>query len=646
MAKENSIKPRLGRIGNKGSGDGKRLTAQVRKIAARLAKPASRSRFTGQLIGRGSAAARVAAFRSHPFAKFRMRRVVVKTHIARASKGIGKAAFKAHLNYIQRDGVERDGSGGELYGRDDEKLDDRPFLARSEKDRHQFRIIVSPEDADRLGDLKENTRRFMTQMERDLGTKLDWVAVDHHNTGHPHTHIVIGGKDDQGKDLIIARNYITKGMRRLASELVTERFGPRKDMEIAQAQASEVSKERFTGIDRDIAERAIDGVVEIRNATGIHERFQRSLAIRRLRELERMRFAQSLGHLKWQLSDNWEGSLKRLGKRGDIIRSISQAMGADHQPAQIKIFDSTEPTQKPVLGRIAAIGPEDELRDTRFIVIEGLDGVHHHVSLGAYEPGTFPGIGAVVEVHANCAEPKQADLVIAEIAAANDGIYSDALHKAHDPSSTPAYREAHKRRLEALRRGGVTARNEDGTWTIDRDHLAKAARFEMARTGSAKLEVKSWLPIDQLATRNAMTWLDQEHHRRGIGAFANQVGNAREDRKAHLVETGILKSRASHLTKAQMHLLQARERNQAGKTEAGSSKRAYVFVEQGETFNGAYEKPVDLAQGRFAIVGNAREFTLVPWRPGIERHRGKPLTAKGTGTGIGWTPEKAKGIGR
>src|SRR3546814_17146226 len=68
----------------------------------------------------------------------------------------------------------------------------------------------------------------------DLGTNLDWVAVDHHNTGHPHTHIIVRGKDERGKDLIIARDYISRGLRERACELVDLDFGPRTDTSIEQ----------------------------------------------------------------------------------------------------------------------------------------------------------------------------------------------------------------------------------------------------------------------------------------------------------------------------------------------------------------------------------------------------------------------------
>ncbi|WP_457825171.1 relaxase/mobilization nuclease domain-containing protein, partial [Staphylococcus aureus] len=91
--------------------------------------------------------------------------------------------------------MTRDRERGQLYGAQTDRTDGEAFEARGTDDRHQFRIILSPEDANELEDLRSFTREFMAQMERDLGTRLDWVAVDHWDTDDPHTHIVIRGKD-------------------------------------------------------------------------------------------------------------------------------------------------------------------------------------------------------------------------------------------------------------------------------------------------------------------------------------------------------------------------------------------------------------------------------------------------------------------
>ena len=647
MASDYDFTPKQGRPGNLGSGAITRYGKKVRRQIARHGKVRSRSKFTGSKIGRGAAAARLSAFQSRSYQRMRRRRVVVKTHISRASTGIGSRAYKAHLNYIQRDGVDHDGTGGELYDRNNDRLDDGDFLSRSKDDRHQFRVIFSAEDADQLDDLKETTRAYMDRMEKDLGTKLDWVAVDHHNTGHPHTHIVIRGVDDMGKDLVIAKEYITRGMRELAQDIVTERLGVRRDMEIARAQASEVTNEQYTGIDREVAAQVNAGMVEIGKTEGSYNRFRRSLQIQRLGELEKLQLATKAGKMRWELHEGWEDSLRKLGKRGDIIRSISAAMGATKTPTSVREFESGNILQKPVLGRIAGIGPEDELRDTRFIIVEGTDGAHWHVALGTYAPGTLPKPGAIVEVSALPAKPKQADHVIAEVAASNEGVYSDALHEAHDPGSSAQFREAHKRRLEALRRAGSVERFEDGSWQIGEGFLERAKAYEQARTSSAKLDVKSWLPLNELPNWSGLTWLDDlAASEIGNGSLGSEVHNALEARTRHLSQSGVLKEGKTKLSVGQRHMLAASERRAAANAEAAKSNRAYVSVASGETRSGIYEKPVNLAQGRFAIIGQAKEFTLVPWRSELETHRGKDLTIRGTNKGVGWSLTRKKGIGR
>lgn len=123
------------------------------------------------------------------------RRVIVKSRSVRAAGRNGRAA--AHLRYIQRDGTARDGERGRLYSGTEDRADGDAFLDRGQDDRHQFRFIVSPEDAGDLADLTGYTRDLMAQVEADLGTKLDWVAVNHHNTGHPHVHDSAGRPSDR-----------------------------------------------------------------------------------------------------------------------------------------------------------------------------------------------------------------------------------------------------------------------------------------------------------------------------------------------------------------------------------------------------------------------------------------------------------------
>ena len=130
--------------------------------------------------------------------RFRARRVVVKARVVKLRGGISRAV-DAHLRYLQRDGVTQDGEPGQVYSAIQDRFDGEAFVRRGRDDRHQFRFIVAPEDGVELGNLRRFTRNLMDQMEQDLGTRLDWVAIDHHNTGHPHTHIVVRGVTEDGK---------------------------------------------------------------------------------------------------------------------------------------------------------------------------------------------------------------------------------------------------------------------------------------------------------------------------------------------------------------------------------------------------------------------------------------------------------------
>src|SRR5205814_6228412 len=141
---------------------------------------------------RGGVAARMLGRR---FAGLRGRRAIVKTRLVRLG-GKALAAARAHLRYIQRDGATREGEAGRLYSAADDQADGKAFLERCDGDRHQFRLIVSAEDGAQYDDLRPLVRRFMARMEEDLGTRLDWVAADHVDTLHPHTHIMLRGKDE------------------------------------------------------------------------------------------------------------------------------------------------------------------------------------------------------------------------------------------------------------------------------------------------------------------------------------------------------------------------------------------------------------------------------------------------------------------
>ena len=192
-------------------------------------------------------------------ARTRARRVAVKARVvklnpqrgaARGRQFVSAKALDAHLRYLERDGVTKDGAKGQVYSAERDFEDGRAFLDRGRDDRHQFRFIVSAENGVDLADPRQTTRDLMTQMETDLGTKLDWIAVDHHNTGHPHTHILMRGVTEDGKTLNIAGDYIAYGIRERASEIVTLELGRQTELEVTKQLGREVDADRFTGLDR------------------------------------------------------------------------------------------------------------------------------------------------------------------------------------------------------------------------------------------------------------------------------------------------------------------------------------------------------------------------------------------------------------
>ncbi len=227
------------------------LTGVLRGVACTTGTAKRKgAQFDGSRIGRGGGAGRILKSRDR-FGAFRGRRVVIQARVIRL-KASGLNVARMHLRYLQRDGVTREGLAGELYDAKNDRAEAREFLERDDSDRHQFRFVVSAEDGAFYDNLKPVTRRLMEQMEKDLGTRLDWVAVDHWNTGHPHTHVVVRGKDDRGEDLVIAREYIAHGMRERAAEIVSLDLRPRTDREIENRLRQEIDQERLTSIDREL----------------------------------------------------------------------------------------------------------------------------------------------------------------------------------------------------------------------------------------------------------------------------------------------------------------------------------------------------------------------------------------------------------
>ncbi len=324
------------------------------------------------------------------------RRVIVKARIARhGTSDLGAA--RAHLHYIQRDGVTRAGGPGQLYDREHNAADGGGFLERQKDDTYQFRFIVAPEDGARMRDLKPFVRDLMVKMERDLHTKLDWVATDHFNTGHPHTHIVIAGHDDLGKDLVMARHYISHGIRHRACDLVTRELGPEQPFERAVKLANEIQAVRFTSLDVGIVKDANNNVLVV-SADPNPDRQRAVLRVARLRHLKKMGLAKEPWTGVWHIDNDLQTKLRSFGERGDIMVTMHRVMrehGPDRPAGDFAIFTGGKEAT-PVIGRVVEVGIADEMTDRKFIVVDAADGRLHYAEFGKVSALDPPDPGMIV----------------------------------------------------------------------------------------------------------------------------------------------------------------------------------------------------------------------------------------------------------
>lgn len=655
MIFDDEFTPKLGKIRSGTSRRGRKYLHQVLRATALAG-----GRFTGRKkssgrgsqLWRGSGIGRVLSSRDQ-YAAFRQRRVIVKSRIVRlGGKGFNGAV--AHMRYIQRDGVTRDGQQGQLYGADRDQVNGRDFLDQAKDNRHQFRLIVAPEDGAEYEDLKPLTRRLMAQMEQDLGTKLDWVAVDHYNTGHPHTHIILRGKDDRGKDLIIARDYLSTGMRERAAELVSVDLGPRTDLEIENRLRAETGVERLTSLDRRLLQNVgDDGLVDSTHKNA----FQHSLRAGRLHKLKDMGLAEEISPGRWQLADNLEETLRRMGERGDIIKTMHRQMteqGIARSAIDYVIDDPANPAARPLVGRVIARGLSDEINDRHYLIVDGVDGRAHYIDIGKGDATDVIPTGAVLRVTPKHPEARKVDHTIADIAAAHGGHYSIDIHLKHDPMASQTFAETHVRRLESMRRlTSAVDREVDGTWVIAADHVGRAKAYEqrLAKDAPVMVQTLSSLSLDRQLTTDGATWLDREliaDHPEPLrdSGFGKEVREAQIRRRQWLIEQGLAQEEQNRVVYRTnlLNVLQKRELSRVAGQMSQELGLAYVETKKGDDVNGIYRRPVNLASGKFAVIEKSREFTLVPWRDVLERQIGKRVSGIARGEGISWTIGRQRGL--
>lgn len=398
MSDEREFRVRPGRIRSSGAQRAKPFIAQALAAAKKAGGGVSRS---GRIVpgnrsrfGHGQRA----SIQANRLITSRSRGAVIKARVVRHTARA--ASLAQHLNYLRREGVTRDGEKARLFGPGSENADAGAFADRYQDDRHHFRFIVSPDDALEMADLKSFTRDLVGQMEKDLDTQLDWVAVDHWNTEHPHVHLIVRGVRDDGQDLVIARDYIKEGMRDRARDLITQELGLRTDLEIRRTLERQIETERWTQLDRQLVRDGRDtGIIDLAPVPGQQPDEFHALKVGRLRKLETLGLASQVGNAQWFIKPEAEKTLRELGERGDIIKRMHKALterGIDRGSTNYVL--AAESLDLPVVGRLVERGLDDELNGTAYAVVDGVDGRTHHIKLPDLNAAGDSAPGSIVEL--------------------------------------------------------------------------------------------------------------------------------------------------------------------------------------------------------------------------------------------------------
>jgi type IV secretory pathway VirD2 relaxase len=300
-------------------------------------------------------------------------RVVVKVSYSKHTGRGSRAALRAHLRYVQRDGVSKEAERGVLYDADNDSLLGVENLREWDGDPHHFRIILSPDNGHQIADFNAYVRSVMGNVGRELGVKLQWVAVNHFNTDNPHAHLVIRGRTEGSQVLRLPREFVKQGFRQIAQSVATEMLGHRRTRELVESAGRDVWQSRLTSLDRILVRSAREGRIDFRQRLSPFTEPYRQVMHARLHQLERLGVARRLAPdgAQWELGGDMIEWLRALGERQDIIKTLHRAAGRQAYAAG-ELKAASVDGKRPY--RVVASGRMGEGRGERFVVLEGPGG--------------------------------------------------------------------------------------------------------------------------------------------------------------------------------------------------------------------------------------------------------------------------------
>jgi type IV secretory pathway VirD2 relaxase len=309
------------------------------------------------------------------------------------AKNAASGQWRAHGRYVARESATHNGDSKSVgFDGNGESIDIAERLERWQKasDERLWKLIVSPEFGDRA-DLKRLTRDLLLRMESDLGTPLQWVAVMHYNTEHPHVHVALRGIGAEGRSLHLSRDYIRQGIRSAAEDLCTRQLGYRTEFDAATAQRREVSEYRYTSLDRAIKRDAVwpanvaskfFTVLRDANQDQVNRtaRLMQQHTTERLIALAEMGLAERADPNLWRVRVDFEDVLRAMQRSADRQKMLA-AHGVLMSDGRLPLVVLDLRGLTTLEGRILVHGEEETGRQSgrSYLILEGTDGRVHYV---------------------------------------------------------------------------------------------------------------------------------------------------------------------------------------------------------------------------------------------------------------------------
>lgn len=302
-------------------------------------------------------------------------RVIVKAHVARhGTAAAAKAMLRSHIAYLERSGAGVDGEQPRHFNAADDQLDAKTHARGWVGDRHHFRFIISPENADRISDMPAYVRETMARVARDLEEPdLDWMAVVHADTAQTHAHVLVRGKRANGRDLVVPRAYISYGFRGRAQEVAQELLGDLSRDVAEKRLHRDAQSDRWTALDRELKSLADpEGFIPHAGELGRADSYG-AVMRKRIAHLERLRLAErTLAGVR--LSADFDRKLQQMDLDRDVLKRLHARMkaGALHV-APIEA--------ESVAGRVVAAGHHNEIGKAPFVILRDRHGREHYAAL-------------------------------------------------------------------------------------------------------------------------------------------------------------------------------------------------------------------------------------------------------------------------